>query len=242
MKKEGKMQQINDLLDTQLLKRQESEEKRKYLGASGIGDDCLRKIQLQYMQSDKEISARTVRTFDIGHTLEPLVAEWLRVAGFDLRTHDENGKQFGFSAVNGKLKGHVDGIIFDFPPQLKLKPQALWECKTMNDKNWNDTKKRGVLVSKPMYFAQIQLYMAYMNLDENPCIFTAVNKNTSEIYFELIPFDVEAAQRYSDRAVQIIQATENGEAMPCISKDPSFFRCKMCGYRAECLRQRGLCE
>jgi hypothetical protein len=104
----------------------------------------------------------------------------------------------------------------------------------MNDKSWNDTKKRGVLVSKPIYFSQIQLYMAYMNLDQNPCLFTALNKDTSELYHELIPFDAEAAQRYSDRAVNIIKATENNELMPCISNDSSFYRCKMCGFRNEC--------
>ncbi|MDR0581070.1 MAG: hypothetical protein LBG04_03095 [Holosporaceae bacterium] len=72
------------------------------------------------------------------------------------------------------------------------------------------------------------------HLDENSCLFTAMNKDTSELYHELIPFDTEAAQRYSDRAVQIIKASENNELMPCVSSDPSFYRCKMCGFRNEC--------
>jgi hypothetical protein len=104
----------------------------------------------------------------------------------------------------------------------------------MNNKSWTDTAKRGVLVTKPLYFAQVQLYMAYMSLDGNPCLLTALNKDTSELYHELIPFDQEAAQRYSDRAVQIIKASENNELMPCVSADPSFYRCKMCGFRSEC--------
>jgi hypothetical protein len=104
----------------------------------------------------------------------------------------------------------------------------------MNNKSWNDTQKRGVLVSKPIYYVQVMLYMAYMSLDENPCLFTALNKDTSELYHELILFDAEAAQRYSDRAVQIIKATENDELLPCVSNDSSFFKCKMCGFRSEC--------
>ena len=104
----------------------------------------------------------------------------------------------------------------------------------MSNKSWNDTAKRGVLVSKPTYYTQVQLYMAYMNLDENPCLFTALNKDTSEIHHELIPFDVECAQRYSDRAAQIIKASENNELLPCISGDSSFFKCKMCGFRNQC--------
>jgi hypothetical protein len=211
-----------------------------------LGDECIRKIQLQYMKHDVDVSAQNLRTFAIGHCLEDLIAEWIRLAGFDLRTKDENGEQFGFSVAEGKIKGHVDGIIYNFPQELGQKGFAsaanlsrpgstwLWECKTMNSKSWSDTAKRGVLVTKPLYYAQVQLYMAYMNLDENPCVFTALNKDTSELYHELIPFDAEAAQRYSDRAVQIIKATENNELLPCVSGDPSFFKCKMCGFRSQC--------
>jgi hypothetical protein len=184
------------------------------------------------MKHGSDISAQNLRTFAIGHCLESLIAEWIKLAEFDLRTRNENGEQFGFSAADGKLKGHVDGIICGGPNFCKY--PSLWECKTMNNKSCTDTAKRGVLVTKPLYFAQVQLYMAYMSLDENPCLFTALNKDTSELYHELIPFDAEAAQRYYDRAVQIIKASENNELMPCISSDSSFYRCKMCGFRNEC--------
>jgi hypothetical protein len=226
------MNQINDLLDAKLIEKHRNQEKRNYLGASIVGGDCLRQIQLQYMQKEQEFSAQTLRTFAIGNHLEDLIAEWIKLAGFDLRTRNENGEQFGFSVADGKLKGHCDGIIFSGPDFLKY--PTLWECKTLNGKSWNDTQKRGVLVSKPIYYAQIMLYMTYLNLDENPCLFTALNKDTSELYHEIIPFDYEAAQRYSDRAVQIIKATESNEIMPCVSADPSFYRCKMCGFKNEC--------
>jgi hypothetical protein len=226
------MQQINDLIDAAMIENYRSQEKRNYLGASIIGDDCLRKIQLQYQCKEQEFSAQNLRTFAIGSHLEDLIADWIRLAGFDLKTRNENGEQFCFSTASGKIKGHVDAIIFGGPDFLKY--PCLWECKTMNNKNWNDTQKRGILVSKPIYYAQVQLYMSYMNLDENPSVFTALNKDTSELLHELIPFDSEAAQRYSDRAVQIIRAGENNEKMPCISNDSSFYKCKMCGFRNEC--------
>jgi hypothetical protein len=226
------MQTINDLLDAKLLEQHKNQEKRNYLGASIIGDDCLRRIQMQFNQQESDFSAQNLRTFDIGNCLESLIADWMISGGFDLRTKNENGEQFGFSVADGKIAGHCDGIIFGGPDFLKY--PALWECKTMNNKNWTDTAKREVLVSKPLYFAQIQIYMAYMNLEKNPCLFTALNKDNSEIYHEIIPFDSEAAQRYSDRAVQIIKASENNELMPCISNDSSFYRCKMCGFRNIC--------
>jgi hypothetical protein len=226
------MQQINDILDVKLIEKHRSQEKRDYLGASILGEECTRKIQLQYMKHEVEVSAQSLRTFAIGHCLESLIAEWIVLAGFDLRTRNENGEQFGFSVADGKIAGHVDGIVFGGPDFMKC--PCLWECKTLNNKSWSDTAKRGVLVTKPLYYAQVQLYMAYINLDENPCLFTALNKDTSELYHELIPFDAEATQRYSDRAVQIIKATESNKMMPCISSDSSFYRCKMCGFRSVC--------
>ena len=229
------MQRINEILDAQIIERHKLQKKRDYLGVSSIGDECLRKVQLQYEGKEAEFSASTLRTFDIGHCLEDLMAEWLRIAGFDLKTKNENGEQFGFSTAEGRIKGHVDGIIHSFPEELEkngLRSQTLWECKTLNQKSWQETAKKGLMLTKPIYFAQVQLYMAYLGLEQ--CLFTALNKDSSELYFELIPFDSEAAQKYSDRAVQIIQASKNNEQMPCISADPSFFKCKMCGFRNVC--------
>jgi hypothetical protein len=187
------------------------------------------------MKHEIDVSAQNLRTFAIGHCLEDLIAEWMIFAGFDLKTRNENGEQYSFSVAGGKIAGHVDGIIFAGPDFCKY--PNLWECKTLNNKSWSDTAKRGVLVTKPLYYAQVQLYMAYMSLDENPSVFTALNKDTSELYHELIAFDAEAAQRYSDRAVQIIKASENNELLPCISNDSSFYRCKMCGFRSQCFKR-----
>lgn len=229
------MQRINEILDAKMQERYKSQQQRNYLGASLIGDECLRKIQLQYQGNRSNVSSQTLRTFDIGHCLEDLVAEWMRVAGFDLKTRNENGEQFGFSVAGGKLQGHVDGIITDISEDLQgigFKCPILWECKTLHSKSWSETAKRGLMLTKPIYFAQIQIYMGYLELEQ--CLFTALNKDTSELYFELVPFDSEAAQRYSDRAAQIIKASENNELMPCVSSDPSFFRCKMCGFRDVC--------
>jgi hypothetical protein len=74
------MQQINDLLDMKLLEQHKSQEKRDYLGASVLGEECTRKIQLQYMKHESYISAQNLRTFAIGHCLEDLIAEWIKLA------------------------------------------------------------------------------------------------------------------------------------------------------------------
>ena len=78
----------------------------------------------------------------------------------------------------------------------------------MNNRSWKDTVKKGMTISKPVYAAQIALYQAYMEpqipgLAKHPALFTAVNKDTCELYFEQVPFDQGLAQRSSDKAVKI---------------------------------------
>ena len=146
------MLNLNDIVDSKILEQYNTQEKRSYLGASSIGDECIRKVQLKYMQKDQKVSAKQIRTFDIGHCLEDLVIKWLRIAGFDLKTRNEKGEQFGFSVADGKFAGHVDGIILSFPEEfasaaeVTAQGSSLLEIKTMNHKSWNDTQKRGVLV------------------------------------------------------------------------------------------------
>ena len=53
-----------------------------------------------------------------------------------------------------------------------------------------------------------------MDLNENPALFTVLNKDTSEIYYELVPFDRELAQKISDKGVEILKATKANEMLP----------------------------
>ena len=85
-------QSINELLDQRLLQWHAMQDKRKYLGASMIGDECILKVQLQYLGKDPMVTEKQVRTFDIGHRLEDLVIHWLRIAGFYVITRDDNNE------------------------------------------------------------------------------------------------------------------------------------------------------
>jgi hypothetical protein len=83
------------------------------------------------------------------------------------------------------------------------------------------------------------IYQAYMEeslfvISGNPVLFTAVNKDTAEIYHELVPFDAALAQEASDRAVNILRATEAGETLPRISLDPDHFECRFCDWKDRC--------
>jgi hypothetical protein len=115
----------------------------------------------------------------------------------------------------------------------------LWECKTMNDKNWKETAKKGVEASKPIYAAQMAIYQAYMEpsvpgISSNPALFTAVNKDTQEVWCELVPFNAALAQRMSDRAVKVLQATTAGELLPRIASQQTFYECRSCSWSNRC--------
>ena len=160
------------------------------------------------------------------------MVDWLRAAGFDLRTRKANGDQFGFSAAGGRLRGHIDGVIVGGPEGFAY--PALWENKCLGSKSWRDLEKSGLAVSKPVYAAQVAIYQAYLELQEQPAIFTAVNADTMEIYTELVPFDAALAQRMSDRALRVISATDAGELLPRSFLDPAHFECRMCAWQDRC--------
>ncbi len=242
-------ERINDLVDKALIAERDAETPRTYLGASRLGLACERALQFEFAQApkdeDSDFSGQVLRIFAIGHMLEDLAVTWLRQAGFDLYTRKGNRPgdgQFGFSVAGGRIRGHVDGIIAAGPASLGLRTPVLWECKTMNAKNWRACVKDGVAISKPVYAAQIAIYQAYMEpgvpgISQAPALFTAINKDTAELYHEQVVFDAALAQRMSDRAVRILQATEAGELLPRIANNQDFFECRFCSYADRCWRQ-----
>jgi hypothetical protein len=206
---------INAAIDGWLTARNAAQAPRRYVSSSGLGRSCLRQIQYDYLavpkDNDRAFEGKTLRIFDAGHRLEDVVASWLRAAGFDLTTTRDDGRQFGFSALNGRFRGHIDGCLISGPAPMVF--PALWETKALGAASWKDVVKHGVVRSKPVYAAQIALYQAYLDLP-NPALFTALNRDTWELHCELVPFDAALAQAMSDRAVQIVIASEAEELLP----------------------------
>jgi PD-(D/E)XK nuclease superfamily len=237
---------INDHIDAVLIAERDATPSRTYLGASRLGVSCERALQFEFTNAPKDdggdFSGQVLRIFAIGHMLEDLAIRWLRGAGFDLYTQKTDGGQFGFSVADGRIRGHVDGIIAAGPEDLGIAVPALWECKTMNARNWRETVKKGVSLSKPVYAAQIAIYQAYMEpsvpeISAAPALFTAINKDTAELYHEMVPFDAALAQRMSDRAVRILQATDAGDLLPRVANNRDFFECRFCSYADRCWKQ-----
>ena len=224
---------INAVIDKALQEEDVKKPARQYLGASIIGEPCLRKIQFGYQQAASQPrDGKTLRIFAAGHVFEDMTARELKLAGFDLRTRKADGSQFGFSIAEGQIRGHIDGV-FRGGPVAMLYP-VLWEHKALGQKSWNQVVKKGVALARPVYAAQIALYQAYMDLTEAPALFTARNRDTQELYHEAVPFDAALAQCMSDRALQILEATKAGELLPRVAENPSYFRCRWCEFAKRC--------
>lgn len=237
--------QINQHIDTALVAARATTPPRTYLGASRLGAPCERALQFEFTDTPPDagsaFSGRTLRIFEIGHVLEDVAIRWLRAAGLDLVTRTKDGTQIGFSVAGGRVRGHVDGVLFGAPTLPALQVPALWECKTMNAKSWRETVAKGVVLAKPIYAVQIALYQAYLEpvvpgISEHPALFTAINKDTAELHHELVPFDAARAQAASDRAVRILRATDAHELLPRVAHEPAHHECRFCSWSERCWR------
>jgi hypothetical protein len=222
------------LIDAAIDERQERP--RDYLGGSAVGEPCLRRLQYEYQNAPKDegagFSARTRRIFHRGHQGEDWMAEWIRAAGFHLKTQKPNGHQFGFDDCDGRFRGHIDGVIVQAPEGFKA--PALWENKVLGAKGFAQLARHGVAKAYPKYAAQLATYQAYMQLAEHPAYFTALNADTMEIHLELVPFDQELAQASIDKAAQVLTACDHGETLPRATDDPASFVCRFCPYQGVC--------
>jgi len=234
---------VNATIDGALVAERAAVPPRDYLGGSRLGHPCERALQFEFAGASKDEGAdfegQHLRIFAIGHALEDLAVRWLHTAGFDLYTRRSDGEPFGFSVAGGRIRGHVDGVLAGGPELPGLAYPALWECKTMNARNWRETVAKGVAIAKPVYAGQIALYQAYMEagipgISANPALFTAINKDTAELHHELVPFDAALAQATSDRAVRILRATDAGELLPRIAREPEFHECRICPWSGRC--------
>ena len=161
------------------------------------------------------------------------MAAWMAQAGFAIKTVGPDGQQFGFSVAGGRIAGHIDGAIIAGPDGFGPFPR-LWENKVLGAKGWNKLDREKLQKAYPVYYAQCQIYMAYMQLSDNPALFTALNADTMEIYAESVEFDPQAAQAVSDKGVRVLKACDAGELLPRLSDDPSWYECKFCPYCQRC--------
>lgn len=200
-----------------------AERPRPHLGASLLGHPCDRWLWLSFRWAAREdFSGRILRLFRRGHNEEAVIVSDLRRIGIDIRDTQ--------ARVNfGKhVSGSLDGVIQEGVPEAPTKRHVA-EFKTHSLKSFNSLVKDGVEKSKPMHWAQMQVYMHGTAIDR--ALYVAVCKDDDRLYTERVRYDKEAATRLVARGHAITMADR---MPPPISTDPSWFQCKFCAAYDMC--------
>jgi hypothetical protein len=221
---------INGRIEQASLVKHANDLPRDYLGASLIGETCLRKIQFEWMTS-AAFPARVRSIFARGHFFEIESRQQLLEAGFVFAPVEA----LGFIVAETLIAGHADGIILAVPDDVKLAMPALWECKGLNAKNYRAVERDGLAKVFPRYAAQVAIYQHFLDV-LNPALMTIVNADTCERLHFTVAFDARLMQETIDRAIDVINATRAGELLPRFDQTCEDFRCKMCSHRERCLR------
>lgn len=202
---------------------------RTHLGASGVGNKCARAIWYGFRWATKpEFDGRILRLFNRGHLEEARFIAMLLTIGAEVYNQDENGKQYRISDAGGHFGGSGDGVVVNIP-DLPPDTPALLECKTSGEKAFKELISKGVHECKFEHYVQVQIYMRKMDLTVT--LYMCVNKNTDELYCELIYLDTNIADQFIDRGVNLV-FTDKAPAK--ISENPGWYECRFCDHRPVC--------
>lgn len=228
---------INAILDASLLAKRAKQERRAYVGASGIGHECERSIQFEYAGAPRErdFDAAALRRFDSGHMGEELARCWFKDAGFELvQRSQKTGQRFRWVQMGDEISGEPDGVFIGGPNIPGVTWPAMWEHKYVGTKTFREVVKKGLKAARHGYWMQCQVNMAYLDLTASPTVFTLTCGDDGQQEHLLIEYDAEGAQMTSDKAVRIVKATQAGELLPRPFKDRTHFICKGCFFAERC--------
>lgn len=204
-------------------------EHRSHLGASMSGKECSRAIWYGWRWAlPSAFEGRMIRLFNRGHIEEARFLAMLLMIGVQVYQQDSEGKQFVIRYAEGHAGGSGDGVASGIP-DLPAGLWALLEFKTHNEKSFAALLKDGVRKSKLPHYIQSNIYMRKMGL--TVCLYLAINKNTDELYGEIIPLDIELADQYMERSNRIVWMQQEP---PKINPSPGYWKCRFCDYRPVC--------
>lgn len=181
---------ISEHYDNFTIEEASKEKPRLYLGLSGSGRECARRLWYDYRKADiEERKPRVERRAETGHIWEDRSVRIMKAMPGVTLLDKIDGEQIEVVLAGGHVKGHFDGIITGVPG---MDPGwHIWEHKIMGsgrydwtdgyvattqnkrgeklysvEGKWFAFRRRGLKWSNPMYYAQIQAYMTCMNVPE----------------------------------------------------------------------------
>lgn len=188
---------------------------RPYLGMSGLGEECRRRLWYGFhWVSMNSVPARVTRIFNLGHSFEEIAISELKAIGIEVYKIEDGKKvemtgaliedQEELLGFHQHEAGHTDGRckgFVEYPTE-----EMLLEMKSMKEQYFIKLKELGVQVAQPKYYAQTQRYMREKKL--RMCFFLCINKNTSEYYAEFVLFDKSVADDLARKGRDIILSDE----------------------------------
>lgn len=208
----------------------QQEPPRPHMGASQLGHPCDRWLWLSFRWAVVEASpGRILRLFRRGQNEEAQIVRDLRAIGVDVQRTGTQQSRVDFGC---HVSGSIDGIAESGVPFGDGKRHVL-EFKTHSKKSFDKLIEDGVKKSKPMHYAQMQVYMLGTQIDH--ALYVAVCKDDDRIWTEQIQFDTDVANALVERGKRIALSDRMPEPL---STDPSWYQCKFCPAHEFCHKSR----
>lgn len=194
---------------------------RPHLGGSVIGHQCRRYVVYAFRWAyQQQIEAKLNRIFRLGDMVEEVLVKELSNLGYVVK-----GNQLKVGGYREHASGSIDGMV------VIDGLNYLFESKSMNHNNFLEIVRKGCEESKPQYYRQCQIYMGKLELIKT--LFIVMDKNTSDLYIEIIDFDEDEF----DMLIQKEEATIDAihiDHFPRMSENPAWYMCKFCDARFVC--------
>lgn len=206
-------------------KKGQAEPQRPHLGASLLGEACERKIHMSWKWADiPNFEGRLFRLFDRGHREEPWLIEDLQNTGIEIV-----GTQIPIPPFEGHGGGTCDILAKGFK-QSPAKVHVV-DGKTASDWSFKKIVKEGVLKSKPVYYAQLQIYMfqLFPIYGCDRAMLIVVNKNNDDIHTERLKLDVDYVEALKEKLRRIRDTNRIPGRL-----SPSNSECKFCHFSEAC--------
>lgn len=207
------------------------------LGVAAVGEECYRKLwfRFRWAKEDKvgtnnHTPGAMRRLWDRGLREEEIFIRWLTASGHRF-IQPEGSKQWRITPfAKGHAAGECDGIG-QLPEKYGIEDYFLYEFKTLKEASFKEVKKKGVAKAKDTkkYYDQMQMYGGEFGLKFG--LFVCVNKNTDEVYFEII---IMSEALHLEARMKMIEIIESQEAPPRESEARGFWKCNICPYQGVC--------
>lgn len=210
-------------------RKEASEQRLTRIGASGVGEECVRAIWYDWRGATNEThSGRLLRLFQTGHMQETRVVQDLKDAGMQVWEIDpETGQQWTYTAADGHFVCKADGVVKGVPGAEKT-PHLL-EIKSSNAKGFKEITSRGAAVAKPVHYYQMQAGMWLSGLKD--ALYVVICKDDEGYYVERIKRDdavIADIQRKLDSLTSIMSPP------PRLAEKENDWRCKFCDSKEIC--------